>query len=166
MNDWLPLACLFCTGAAALSVLFLRNVFQAVLALLATLLFVAVLYILLAAEFLAVTQVLIYAGGIIVILIFGIMLTARISGKPQVEPGRNRWVGLLTGLGFLALFTRAILQSPPGMPAPRESGDHIRNLGVLLFTRYAFAFELAGLLLLVSLVVAGISAFSKPHSDA
>jgi NADH:ubiquinone oxidoreductase subunit 6 (subunit J) len=71
--------------AATLSVsvmLFTRTVFFAALGLIACLISIAGIYALLYAEFLAITQLVIYVGGVLVLILFGIMLTNRITGKP------------------------------------------------------------------------------------
>lgn len=166
MSEWLLYFFMVGASVAAGTLLFIRNVFHAALALLVALLCVAALFVLMAAEFLAVTQVLIYAGGIVVILIFGVMLTTRLSGKPLVAPTKNAWAALLTGGGFFFIFVQTLFREEFNSPGTFNSSDYIRQIGIALFTRYAFAFELAGLLLLVSLIAASISAFSKPSAHA
>lgn len=166
MSEWLLYLFMICACTTAATLLFIKNVFHAALALLVTLLCVAALFVLLAAEFLAVTQVLIYAGGMIVVLIFGIMLTTRLSGKPLVAPSKNTWPALLAASGFFFLFARLILEENFGAPRAGVDADGIRQLSILLFTHYSFAFELAGLLLVVSLVAASVSAFLKPSAHA
>ena len=91
------------TAAAAIGILFVRNVFYAALLLLVCLLSVAGIYVMAFAEFIAVTQILVYVGGILVLIIFGIMLTSRISGKPLVVTNRYWFAALLTG-GFFFYF--------------------------------------------------------------
>lgn len=166
MNEWALYGFTLGAAAAALGLLFIRDVFHAALALLACLLCMAAIFILVAAEFLAVTQILIYAGGIIVVVIFGIMLTTRLAGKPESAPYRNRWLALASGGGLFFLLARIVVQTNYIQPAPAENSGYIRQLGVLLFTQYSYAFELAGLLLLVSLVAASFRAISKirPHA--
>src|SRR6188768_2149670 len=83
--------------ASALCILFTKNVFYAALLLIICLLSIAGIYIMANAEFLAVTQILIYAGGVLVLIIFGVMLTTRISGKPLVVKNDNWFAGSLVG---------------------------------------------------------------------
>jgi NADH-quinone oxidoreductase subunit J len=91
------------TGVSALGILFIKNVFHAALLLLVSLLSIAGIYIINFAELVAVTQILIYAGGILILLIFGIMLTSRLSGKPLIVTN-NRWAeGVLVGIPLLIL---------------------------------------------------------------
>src|SRR5687767_9782869 len=80
------------------AIVFSKNVFKSALFLLICLLSIAALYVLSFAEFLAVAQVLIYAGGILVIIIFGIMLTTRISGRPLVVENTNIFSGAIAGI--------------------------------------------------------------------
>ena len=138
----------------AIAILFSRNVFKSALYLLATLLSVASLYVLSYAEFLAVAQILVYAGGITVIIIFGIMLTTRISGQPLVV--RNAHV-LSGGLAAIVLFGLLIKNLPIFSPlSDNMPPQHIREIGLQIFTVYSLPFELAGLLLLIALIGAAV----------
>jgi NADH-quinone oxidoreductase subunit J len=166
MADWLFYFFVLSAAIGAAALIVMRNVFHASLALLATLLSVAALFVLLAAEFLAVVQLLIYAGGVIVIIIFGIMLTTRLLGKPLISASRNTWAAGMVAGALFVLLARLILSTRvqvPDHPAPEQ---YIHALALRIFTQYAFAFELAGLLLLVALVAASVSAFSKSAPDA
>ena len=88
---------------AAAGLLFVRNVFYAALLLMICLLAIAAIYVLSYAEVVAVTQILVYAGGILVIIIFGIMLTAKLAGKPLVVKHANTFLAPLTGAAFFIL---------------------------------------------------------------
>src|SRR5207253_2250665 len=72
---------LFLAAGSALGILFIKNVFKGALLLLICLLSIASLYVFMFAEFVAVTQIMIYAGGVVIVIIFGIMLTTRLSGE-------------------------------------------------------------------------------------
>ncbi|MGC1240117.1 MAG: NADH-quinone oxidoreductase subunit J [Chryseosolibacter sp.] len=142
---------------AALSagaILFSRNVFKSALFLLTTLLAVAALYVLSFAEFLAVTQILIYAGGILVIIIFGIMLTTRISGRPLIVENTNIFGGIIAGLSLLWLLAAYL----PSLPSDSigVTPENISVVGLVLFRDYSLPFEIAGILLLVALVGAAV----------
>lgn len=140
--------------SGALAILLSRNVFKSALYLLVTLLSVAALYVLSYAEFLAVTQILIYAGGITVIIIFGIMLTTRISGKPLLVTNKHVLSG---GLAAIALFI-LIVTYLPVFPVIKASmpPEHISVIGLRIFTHYALPFEVAGVLLLIALIGAAV----------
>lgn len=144
-------------AASAFSILLVKNILHAVLLLLVCLLSIAGLYVLMSAEFLAVTQILIYAGGVVVIILFGVMITRRIS-KPMSAGTQNRWMGYLTGgallLSLLYCFSDLHIQT-----ATYETG--IKPIGFSLMTDYAMPFELAGIMLLVSLIGAAVTAGSS-----
>lgn len=141
-------------GAAALAILFSKNVFKSAIYLLVSLLSIAALYVLAYAEFLAVTQILIYAGGITVLIIFGIMLTTRISGKPLVVKNRHVVSGGMVAIAFFILLIRYLPDLPDQSTAlePRS----ISATGIEVFSRYALPFEVAGLLLLIALIGAAV----------
>jgi len=142
-------------AAAAGGILFSKNVFKSALLLLVALLSVAALYVLSFAEFLAVTQILIYAGGILVIIIFGIMLTTKISGRPLVVENRHIFSGALAGVGLFVVLTRYL----PLLPKYGENGlspTNIDVIGFTIFSLYALPFEIAGILLLVALIGAAV----------
>jgi NADH-quinone oxidoreductase subunit J len=147
---------------AALSLVFVRNVFYGALILVVCLLSLAALYVLAFAEFVAVTQILIYAGGILVVIIFGVMLTAKIAGKPLVVKHTN----LLGGtLACISLFTLLIyfLSSQKFFEDGKEatpSGDAINTIGFGLMTEFVLPFEVAGILLLAALIGAAVIASS------
>lgn len=137
-----------------------RNVFYAALALLVCLISLAGIYALLHAEFLAITQLLIYVGGVMVLIIFGIMLTNRISGKPLYVNSQNWIAGISISLSLCALiiysYNRVIFESASAIAAE----THIKQVGTELMSTYVAPFELSGILLLVCLVGAALTASS------
>lgn len=152
---------------STLVTLFTRNVLYAAFSLIATFFGVAVLYLFAGADFVAITQILVYIGGILVLIIFGIMLTHRISGQPVVTQVHNQILGILIGLGLFGVLAYGILQANleqlPWIETATTSGNivqesTIQTLGVLLMSRYVFPFELAALLLLVALIGAAFIA--------
>jgi NADH-quinone oxidoreductase subunit J len=150
-------------AVAAIGILFTRNVFYGALLLIACLLSVAGIYILSSAEFIAVTQILVYAGGILVVIIFGIMLTTKLSGKPLIVESRNWFAGILAGVFFLALFINLFSAETFALPGQASSSVNIyQAIGVLLLTDYLLPFEVAGILLLITLIGAAVTAASNP----
>lgn len=140
---------LLSAAGAALS----RNIVQAAFCLFFTLLGMAGYYVLLGSGFLAVTQVVIYVGGILVLLMFGILLTNR---PLQREPKGAAWLYVVGGgLGalMLAILVLVILTMPWGAaePAAMPPSD-VRPIGKMLLTRYLLPFELSGMTLLLCLV--------------
>lgn len=158
---------LFCffeavAALAALSLVLVRNVFYGALILVVCLLSLAAIYVLAFAEFVAVTQILIYAGGILVVIIFGVMLTAKIAGKPLVVKHTNLWGG---ALACVSLFTLLIyfLSSQKFFEDKKEmiaSDDAINTIGFGLMTEFVLPFEVAGILLLSALIGAAVIASS------
>ena len=87
--------CFFLLSAfsGAIAILFSKNVFKAALWLLVCLLSVAALFVLSFAEFVAIAQVLIYAGGVLIVILFGIMFTTKMNNKPLAVGNTNLFPG-------------------------------------------------------------------------
>ncbi len=149
---------------SAVTVVAHRNPIYSTLSLVVTLAATAVLFVLLGAPFIATLQVLVYAGAIVVLFLFVIMLLN--VGREETEgsvsrtgPGQ-RW-GTVVGAGIFAGTLLAILWRTYGaesLDPLTEELVAIKPLAALLFDRYLLAFELIGLLLLVAVVAAGIVA--------
>ena len=128
-----------------------RNLFRAALGLALALFGVAALYLFLQAEFLAVTQLLVYVGAILTLIIFGVMLTARIADPAQ--PRWNRQAGMalavsaLLGAGLCWLMLTAQWSPPPEAPPVP-----LAELGRTILSSYLLPFELLSVLLLGALV--------------
>ncbi len=144
---------------AAAGVVASRNVIHMAVSLLFTLLGVAGLYFLLNAEFLAAVQLVIYAGGTLILIIFGVMLTSK-SPLSQFQP--RRWeviVGgvtagvLLVGIWLALKSSLPELMRTPGVTAPATGPQYpVRDLGQALLGDYLLPFELASVLLLVVMI--------------
>lgn len=130
-----------------------RNLFRAALGLALALFGVAALYLFLEAEFLAVVQLLVYVGAILTLIIFGVMLTARIA-----DPSLRRWNQQAGAAGVVALLVGAALVRALGqVPWPARQGIiapgvTLAELGRVIVTDYVLPFELLSLLLLGALV--------------
>ena len=126
---------------------------------------VAMLYVVLEAEFLAVIQVLVYAGGIVVLYLFVVMLVS-LTREPEAhsDPRRLGLLGLaLSGAVLLELAgivvysygrepsapVAAAQAFPPGIQGP---GFNVEQVGWLLYTDYLIPFEVASVLLLVAMI--------------
>jgi NADH:ubiquinone oxidoreductase subunit 6 (subunit J) len=152
---------------AAFGVLFTRNVFYGALMLIVCLLSIAGIYVLSFAEFIAVTQILVYAGGILVVIIFGIMLTTKISGKPLLVASRNWFAAVITGSFFFGLLTRLFsMETFPGTEPVQQIGSNtLQSFGALLLTDFLLPFEIAGVLLLLALIGAAVTASTLKHKN-
>jgi NADH:ubiquinone oxidoreductase subunit 6 (subunit J) len=147
------------TAITAIGILLVKNVFHAALLLIACLLSIAALYVLLHAEFLAVTQIMIYAGGVLVLIIFGVMLSSRIAGKPLLVEDARNLSGYLAGTALFFIFAYAIYSSSFPTPINKQVSENpVKEVGFLLMSGYVAPFEVAGLLLLMSLIGAAITA--------
>jgi NADH-quinone oxidoreductase subunit J len=148
---------------SALGLVLRRNPIHGALFLVVNLGCVAVLYLTLRAEFLALAQVIIYAGAIMVLFVFAIMVL--IPGKEETGPDPLRpWRLVAIPLGGLLLVEIGlILRSsvfhpgaglrPSGVPASAAlPAGRVESLGKLLFTEYLFPFEVTSVLLLAALV--------------
>ena len=139
---------------SAIGLVVKRNPIHGALFLVVNLASIAVFYLMLGAEFLAFAQVIIYAGAIIVLFVFAIMVL--IPGKDETGPDPLRpWrlAALPIGGVLLALlfWMTAIRAGAPAAPAAPPAGN-VQTLGRLLFTDYLFPFELTSVLLLAAMV--------------
>jgi NADH:ubiquinone oxidoreductase subunit 6 (subunit J) len=146
----------FIALAGVIGIMLTRNVFKGALFLLMCLLSIAALYVMLSAEFVAITQILIYAGGIVVVLIFGIMLTTRISGKPLLVTNSNIFSGALVSIALLAVLINLIAYNPLSTTPKTAPIAGQENIGINFMTSHALPFEVAGVLLLVALIGAAV----------
>jgi NADH:ubiquinone oxidoreductase subunit 6 (subunit J) len=154
----------FFEAAAAISALGLalsRNVFYGALMLIVCLLALAGIYILAFAEFVAITQILIYAGGILVVIIFGIMLTTKILEKPLTVEHAYIGSGVLAAVAFFVLMGVVLAKESfyePATTTTETTFNNVNVIGISLFSKYTLPFEIAGLLLLIALIGASVIA--------
>ena len=142
-------------GSAAV-VAFSRNIVYSAFSLLGTFAGVAGLYVFLGADFVAGVQVLIYVGGILVLILFAVMLTHRIS---DVEI-TNRAAGRIPALLLLGVFGFLLLQivreTPWGKAGEAAYAPTTAKIGDLFLDQYLLPFELASLVLLAALIGAAV----------
>ena len=137
---------------SALGLVLKRNPIHGALFLVVNLGSIAALYLMLVAEFLAAAQVIVYAGAIMVLFVFAIMVL--IPGKDETGPDprrRYRLIALPVGAALLAELTLIALRHGGGPSGPAVPGG-VETIGRLLFTNYLFPFELTSLLLLAAMV--------------
>jgi NADH:ubiquinone oxidoreductase subunit 6 (subunit J) len=143
------------TVASAAVVVLARTLIYSAFALLFTFFGVAGLYLLLGADFLAATQLLIYVGGILVLLLFGVMLTHRIYDLDLRTETTQLASGVIVAVGlFVILATTALRTQWPAValtPAPTT-----KAIGRLFMGEYLLPFEAASVLLLVALLGAAM----------
>jgi len=142
---------------SALVILMTRNVLYAAFSLLLTFLGIAAVYVLAGADFLAITQILVYVGGIMVLMIFGVMLTNKVAGKPVRTQHHNQFWGLVVGGTLFYLLARSVLASNLAATPWMKNQEIVQTstvqpLGIQLMSDFIFPFELTGILLLVALI--------------
>lgn len=143
----------------AFVVVFSRSIIYSAFALLFTFLGVAGIYVLLSADFIAVAQLMVYVGGILILLVFGVMLTRKVTNVDLGGGTLNTFPALVVGgllLGtLLTVAVRSHWMLSGSMP---EVQGTTRELGELLLTTFILPFEVAGLLLLVAIMGAALIA--------
>ena len=145
---------------SALALLFTRHVFYGAILVIVCLLSLAGIYILAFAEFVAVVQILIYAGGILIVILFGIMVTSKISGKPLLVQNSNTFAGALIFLIVFTFLAYYFNQENFIGSAMMHQKDPVRLVGANILVPYLLPFEIAGVLLLIALVGAAVTASS------
>src|ERR1700689_4634901 len=138
-----------------------KNAVHSALALILGLLAQAGLYLMLYAPFVAGVQIFLYAGGIMVLFLFVIMLV-NLERAQKEEQFNNQWlVGLLAAVGLGGLLVTVFVKGNNLFPAhiaqPVENSN-TQQIGVMLYGNYMFAFEIASLLLLVAIIGAVVMA--------
>jgi NADH-quinone oxidoreductase subunit J len=145
-------------------VVFSKNIMHAAFSLLFTFFGIAGLYVLLSADFLAITQIMIYIGGILVLIIFGVMLTTRITGV-DVKTGKigkmqlaiGGVLSVLIAATLIMIFTTSAWHTADSKPIEST----VNEIGTALLTNYLLAFEAASMLLLIAIVGAAFIARKK-----
>ena len=146
---------------SALAVVLSKNLFHAVLWLALALTGTAGIFLLLNAEFLAAVQLLLYAGGIITVVVFAIVVTERLIGERLSQTNRGVVSGALVSGGLLAIIVSTLMQRQlPLTPLPQPS-DLTVVLGKQVLTTFVLPFELLALLMLVAML--GAIYFARPE---
>jgi NADH-quinone oxidoreductase subunit J len=141
-------------GSAAVVVLS-RTLIYSAFALLFTFFGVAGLYVLLGADFLAATQLLVYVGGILVLLLFGVMLTHRIYDLDLRTETTQFLPGLIVAVGLFVILAATAVRSE-WAATPRPPAPTTEEIGRLFMGQYLLPFEAASVLLLVALIGAAM----------
>ena len=138
--------------ASALRVVTTNNVVHAALYLVLVLAGVGGLYFILGAEFVGTTQILVYIGAIIVLFLFGIMLTrAPIGGEADLD-NDQRWVGGLISVLLLAVIGYTLIDRFEDSELPADTVTTTAQVSDAIFGTYLVPFEVVSVLLLAALV--------------
>ncbi len=173
------------TLLSAMVTVFAKNIVYSAFALLFTFFGVAGLYVLLNADFLAITQILVYVGGILILMLFGVMLTNRVtnidirSGSAARIPVGIVVLGLLVALGMIIFQTHwitykdapwtssiwnkdAVSASLTEFAKQQGSEGTAVTIGKLMMTDYLLPFEIVSVVLLIALIGAAMIARREP----
>ncbi len=144
----------FIAVAAALGMLRSKNAIHSALFLVLTMCAIAVFYLVLSAPFIAMVQITVYAGAIMVLFLFVIMLL----GAEKLQAGRREganwqpWTAGVLGLGLLGSFIWGVLPGLGSAPDEAVLSGGPQAIGVALFQHYVFPFEVTSILLLVAMI--------------
>lgn len=147
---------------SALRVVTTGNVVHAALYLVGTLLGAAALFVLLFAEFVAWVQVLVYVGAIVVLMLFGLMLTRAPIGKGNFD-NDQRWVAALCAAALFGVTSYILVGAFDGQEINfDQDGTKTETIGEAIFTNFVWPFEVVSVLLLAALVGAVVIARRDP----
>jgi len=147
--------------ASALAVVLSKNLFHSVLWLALALTGTAGVFLLLEAEFLAAVQLLLYAGGVITIVVFAIVVTERLVGTRLSHTNRGVTAGAVTSIALIGLVVNAIMRQDLATTRQPMAGELTRTLGEAILTRFVLPFELLALLMLAAML--GAVYFARPE---
>ena len=151
LEEWIFTALAVVGVGAALALVTAKNVVHAALYLVVTLAMVGGVYLLLAVEFVAWVQVLIYVGAIVVLLLFGLMLTRAPIGREALD-NQQRALSAVIGLGVLAGLGLLLWEPCREARIPIDRTGSTADVGISLFQSFVLPFEVVSFLLLAALV--------------
>jgi len=132
-----------------------RNKVVAALSLAINLVTIAGFYLLMNAQFLALLQIIVYAGAIMVLILFVIMLlNLPDEAKKPGTGGMQATLGVILAVAFVVILGVALYDATDGSSFPASAGDYgtVESVGVTLFTNFFYAFEAVSLLLVVAMI--------------
>lgn len=140
------------TVAAAAVMVFSKNIVHSAFALMFTLIGVASLYVLLYADFLAATQLLVYVGGILILILFGVMLTSQGQSFSFKTISVNIVPASLLSSAVLMLLIYAFIQTDWIVTENNIRDETVREMGMMLMGDYILPFIVVGVLLLIAII--------------
>ncbi len=145
----------------ALGVVLSPNLIHSAVFLLFTLFGVAGLYVFLYADFIAATQVIIYVGGILVLIIFGVMLTNNIDDPKLSNQSQNQIVGAIFSIAMLVMLLNIVFNTNWNVQELIYRDSTVNEIGVMLLSKYLLPFEVVSILLLAALIGAAMLSRKK-----
>lgn len=149
-------AALTVVGAAGVALS--RNILYSAVSLLAALLGAGAIYVFLSADFVAVTQLLIYIGGVLVLVLFAVMLTSRITDVQVSNASIGLFGGVLLFVCVAPVLLTVALATPWATIAPGPLAPTTATIGNAFLSRWLLPFEVASLVLLATLIGAVVIA--------
>ena len=140
------------TIAAAAVMVFSKNIVHSAFALMFTLIGVAALYVLLYADFLAATQLLVYVGGILILILFGVMLTTQGQAFSFKSTAVNIVPASILSGAALVLLIYAFVDTDWKIAESGTRDETVREMGMMLMGEYVLPFIVVGVLLLIAII--------------
>ena len=164
MGELIFLGLIIVIASSAIWVVVSPNLVHSAVSLLFTLFGVAGLYVFLYADFLAATQIVIYVGGILVLIIFGVMLTNKIDKPVIVSNSSNKIIGVFISGFIFSILSIIVFQTKWDiLPNNLEGPSTVKLIGNLILGKYLLPFELVSILLLAALIGSAMLARKKVH---
>ena len=137
---------------SAAIVAFSRKIIYSAFALLLTFMGFSGFYIYLSADFLAVVQILIYVGGILILILFGVLMTQRIYDPSALTAHNSFWLSVIGGIAFAAILTLLLYKNAWSAFTDKPYQSTTNTIGNAILSDYLLPFEVASLLLLGALI--------------
>jgi NADH-quinone oxidoreductase subunit J len=151
------------TVVSAAVVVFSRSLIYSAFALLFTFFGVAGLYVFLGADFLAATQMVIYVGGILILLLFGVMLTHKLYNLDLRTETFQFFPGVLVALAVFVVLVLVMFQATWFGGGPLPANPTTAEIGALFMKDYILPFEVASVFLLIALIGAAMIVRRRPR---
>lgn len=151
------------TVVSAVIVVFNKNVIHSAFSLFFTLFAVSGFYVLLRADFIAITQIMIYVGGILILLLFGVMLTTKVTDLQISTKTLNMIPSIIFTVGIISILIFIIISTKWNIKQPVMNDETVSQIGKMLLTNYLLPFEIASIVLLVALI--GSAMFARKIKD-
>ena len=151
----------FFTVITAVWVVLSPNLIHSAVSLLFTLFGVAGLYVFLYADFIAATQIIIYVGGILVLIIFGVMLTNNIDDPKLSNKSQNQLVGGVFSFVLLIMLSNIVFDTNWYVKELITRESTVNEIGMMLLSTYLLPFEVVSILLLAALIGAAMLSRKK-----
>ena len=142
----------FVVVLSAMLAVYARNIVTAAFGLFFTLLGMTVFYVLLGADFLAITQVIVYVGGILILMLFGVLLTHRTIQTLSLDEPKTYLGGAIAGILLFVVLVFVISSTHWAIVPAKAYDPTTESIGTLLLSKYLLPFEISSIILLIALI--------------